>query len=90
MTIDNNPSIELGIPDFMKSYVVKYRTPISSSIIIAFILGNPDTGNPIADEHINAEPYLKKYHVYRVIIDIYMYIKLTNSSPLKYNHNYHY
>ncbi|CAG8555947.1 16468_t:CDS:2, partial [Dentiscutata heterogama] len=56
LTIDAKPNTDPGIPDFIKSKVLRYRTPISSSIIIAFMFGKPDTGNPIATEQINADP----------------------------------
>lgn len=45
-----------GTPFLMKSSVVRYCTPISSSIMMAFMLGKPDTGRPIAAEHTSAEP----------------------------------
>jgi hypothetical protein len=36
--------------------VVRYGLPSSFSCDIAVILGNPDTGRPIATEHTNAIP----------------------------------
>jgi hypothetical protein len=56
----NKARILLGTPFRKKSAVVRYSTPISSTMEIAFMLGNPLTGKPIAAEHKSADPYKRE------------------------------
>jgi hypothetical protein len=56
VVITSSAKILLGTPFFKKSAVLKYGRPISSTMEMAFILGKPLTGKPIAAEHNKAEP----------------------------------
>lgn len=57
-----------GTPFRRKSLVSRYGIPNEFSCEIAVMFGNPDTGNPIAAEHTNAVPFLKKNIVYSAYV----------------------
>lgn len=48
--------MEQGTPTRRKSWVRRYSRPVLSTTEMAFMLGKPETGRPMAPEHMRAAP----------------------------------